>query len=81
MIWQARNFARAVVRTNLIITKAFLEAVIQRLEPLPPPESNSPNPDAETPPEQPLEAEEPAPTERKASRPRASRRRRKTKSE
>lgn len=71
MIWQARNFARAVIRTNLIITKVFLEAVIERLEPLPRPESNSPNPDAESPPE------EPAPSKRKPSRPRASRRRRK----
>jgi hypothetical protein len=79
MIWQARNFVRAVVRTNLIITKTFLEAVIDRLEPLSPAESNSPNPDEESPPEQP--PEEAAPTERKASRPRASRRRRKPKSE
>lgn len=72
MIWQARNFARAIVRTNLIITKTFLEAVIDRLQPIPPPESNSPNPNAESPPE------EPAPAEKAASRPRASRRRRKT---
>ena len=71
MIWQARNFARAVIRTNLIITKVFLEAVIERLEPLPPPESNSPNPDADAP------ADQPAPSKRAASRPRASRRRRK----
>lgn len=72
MIWQARNFARAIVRTNLIITKTFLEAVIDRLGPISPPESNSPSPNAESPPE------ESASSEKAVSRPRASRRRRKT---
>lgn len=75
MIWQARNFARAVIRTNLIITKTFLDVVIQRLEPLPPPESDSPNPNSGPP------ADQPAPSEKAASRPRASRRRRKPSSE
>jgi len=57
MLWQVRNFARAIVRTNLIITRTFLDEVIKRLGPLPPPESSSPAQDS-PPPEEPPAAEE-----------------------
>src|SRR3989304_5146010 len=52
MLWQVRSFARAIVRTNLIITRTFLDEVIKRLGPLPPPESSSPAQDS-APPEEP----------------------------
>ncbi|MDP2949525.1 MAG: hypothetical protein Q8P22_08295 [Chloroflexota bacterium] len=59
MLWQVRNFARAIIKTNLIITRTFLDEVIKRLGPLPPPESSSPAQDSATaaPPEEPPAAE------------------------